>query len=49
MLGNGFRLHADRHEIGGGTVRIFSDGGVTEMPAAAIAGYEQEEARAGAG
>ncbi len=43
VLGNGFRLHAERHEIGGGTVRIFSAGGVTELPAAAIAGYEQEE------
>ena len=43
VLGNGFRLHADRHETDGGTVRIFSDGGVTEMAAGAIAGYEQEE------
>lgn len=43
MLGNGFRLHADRHEIEGGTVRVFSGGGVVEMPAASVAGYEQEE------
>lgn len=43
VLGNGFRLHADRHETEGETVRIFSNGGVTEMAASAIAGYEQEE------
>jgi soluble lytic murein transglycosylase-like protein len=43
VLGNGFRLYADRHETEGGAVRIFSNGGVTEMAASAIAGYEQEE------
>jgi hypothetical protein len=43
VLENGFRLHADRHEAEGGIVRIFSAGGVTEMPATAVAGYEQEE------
>lgn len=43
VLGNGFELHADRHEVDGAMVRIFSDGGVTEMPASAIAAYEQEE------
>jgi pyruvate/2-oxoglutarate dehydrogenase complex dihydrolipoamide acyltransferase (E2) component len=43
VLGNGFQLHADRHEVDGTTVRIFSDGGVTEMPAGSVAGYEQEE------
>lgn len=44
VLGNGFRLHADRHEIQGDTVRIFANGGVMEMAISAIAGYEQEEA-----
>ncbi len=43
VLANGFELHADRHEVDGPTVRIFSDGGVTEMPASSVAGYEQEE------
>jgi hypothetical protein len=43
VLGNGFRLHADRHEVEAGKVRIFSAGGVVEMPVTAIAGYEQEE------
>ena len=31
VLANGFRLHADRHEVDGGTVRLFADGGYTEM------------------
>ena len=44
VLGNGFRLHADRHEVEGGLVRIFSGGGVVEMPCAAITSYEQEDA-----
>ena len=43
-LANGFRLHADRHETAGDSVRIFSNGGVTEMAASAIAGFEREEA-----
>jgi soluble lytic murein transglycosylase-like protein len=44
VLGNGFRLHADRHETAGDSVRIFSNGGVTEMSASAVAGFEQDEA-----
>ncbi len=47
VLTNGFRLHADRHEIDGNKVRIFSNGGVTEMAASAVAGYEAEEAAVG--
>jgi soluble lytic murein transglycosylase-like protein len=43
VLGNGFRLHADRHEVESVSVRIFSGGGVVEMPATAIVGYEEEE------
>jgi soluble lytic murein transglycosylase-like protein len=43
VLANGFQLHADRHEAEGASVRVFSGGGMVEMPAAAIAGYEQEE------
>jgi soluble lytic murein transglycosylase-like protein len=44
VLGHGFRLHADRHEVSGGMVRIFTAGGVTEMPAALVERYEQEDA-----
>ncbi len=44
VLGHGFRLHADRHELSGAMVRLFTAGGVTEMPAALVEGYEQEDA-----
>jgi soluble lytic murein transglycosylase-like protein len=43
VLASGLRLHADRHEAEGGTVRIFSGSGVVEIPQSAVAGYEQEE------
>ncbi|HVW09785.1 MAG TPA: transglycosylase SLT domain-containing protein [Bryobacteraceae bacterium] len=33
VLKTGFELQADRHEIAGETIRVFSDGGVTEFPA----------------
>ncbi len=42
-LGNGFRLHAERHETAGDSVQIFANGGVMEMASNAIAGFEQEE------
>ena len=44
VLGHGFRLHADRHEVSGGIVRIYSAGGMTEMAASLVEGYEQEDA-----
>lgn len=47
VLENGFRLHADRHEVDGGAIRIFSGNGVVEMPAASVSGFEQEEIVAG--
>jgi soluble lytic murein transglycosylase-like protein len=43
VLSSGFRLHADRHEIEGGMVRLYSNGGVTEVPAAQVSGFEAEE------
>ena len=43
VLASGLRLHADRHETEGGTVRIFSGGGMVELPRTFVAGYEQEE------
>ena len=33
VLGHGFRLHADRHEVSGEVVKIFSADSVTELPA----------------
>lgn len=43
VLNNGFRLHADRHELTGDTIRIFAESGVIEMPAASVSTYEVEE------
>jgi soluble lytic murein transglycosylase-like protein len=37
------RLHADRHEVEDGTVRVYSGSGVVEMPETAVAAFEQEE------
>jgi soluble lytic murein transglycosylase-like protein len=43
VLGSGLRLHADRHEVEDGTVRVYSGGGVVEMPETAVTAFEQEE------
>jgi soluble lytic murein transglycosylase-like protein len=48
VLANGFHLHADRHEVDGAVVRIYSGSGAIEMPAASVASYEQEEVVAAA-
>ena len=44
VLSNGFRLHADRHEAEGSVVKLFADGGVTQMSAGSIDHFEPEEA-----
>jgi hypothetical protein len=43
VLGTGFRLHADRHELAGDVVRIYSGTGMVEMPTGLITSYEPEE------
>ncbi|MDQ2899411.1 MAG: lytic transglycosylase domain-containing protein [Acidobacteriota bacterium] len=43
VLTDGFRIHADKHEVDGERVRLFANGGYTEMPVAQISRYEQEE------
>lgn len=43
VLSNGFRIHAERHEIAGSNVLLYKKEGVTEMPAAAVATFETEE------
>jgi soluble lytic murein transglycosylase-like protein len=43
VLINGFRIHADRHEINGSVIRLYADGGVTELPVSQVASFEQEE------
>lgn len=44
VLGNGFRIHAERHETDGLVVRVFEQGGVAEFPAGSVTAFEQEEA-----
>jgi soluble lytic murein transglycosylase-like protein len=44
VLRTGYRLHADRHEAEEGKVRLFSNGGVTELPENAVAGFEADDA-----
>lgn len=44
VLSTGFRVRAERHEVHGSSVRLFSqDGGFTELDAMLITGWEQEE------
>ena len=43
VFSSGLKLHADRHEQSGGVIRLFHNGGVTEVPAQLIAGFENEE------
>jgi soluble lytic murein transglycosylase-like protein len=43
VLSNGFRIHAERHEIAGSSVVLYSQNGVTEIPAAAVVRFEAEE------
>ena len=43
VLSNGFRIHAETHEISGSSVLLYTKGGVIEMPAAAVASFEIEE------
>jgi len=43
VLANGFRIHADRHEVHGSTVRLVTNQGVTELPQAAVVAFEAEE------
>ncbi len=43
VLSNGFRIHAERHEIVGSSVLLYTKGGVTEMPASAVSSFEVEE------
>ncbi len=42
MLSNGFRIHAERHEIAGSSVLLYTRDGVTELPAAAVVSFEAE-------
>jgi hypothetical protein len=43
VLSSGLRLHADRHELQGGLDLLYSNGGVTELPAELIERFETVE------
>ncbi len=43
VFSSGLKLHADRHEQSGGVIRLFYNGGVTEVPASIVSGFEEEE------
>ena len=43
VLANGFRIHAERHETAGASVRLYTKDGVTEVPVASIVSFEPEE------
>ena len=43
VLATGFRLHADRHEVDGSTVKLYQkDGGFTQIDASLVRAYEKE-------
>jgi soluble lytic murein transglycosylase-like protein len=44
-LSTGFRIHAERHEAEGSVVRLYENGGITEVPAALVVHFEAEEAQ----
>jgi len=43
VFSSGLKLRADRHEQDGTQIRLFHNGGVTEVPATLVTGFEQEE------
>ena len=43
VFSSGLKMHADRHEQSGGVIRLFYNGGVTEVPATLVSGFEEEE------
>jgi len=43
VLASGFRLHAEKHEVIDGTVRLFTSDGVIELPASSVASFEVED------
>jgi soluble lytic murein transglycosylase-like protein len=46
VLSNDFRIHAERHEIAGSSLRLYTKDGVIEIPAAFVASFETEESAA---
>jgi hypothetical protein len=43
VFSSGMKMRADRHEQSGSVIRLFHNGGVTEVPATLISGFEEED------
>jgi len=43
VFSSGLKMRADRHEQSGGVIRLFHNGGVMEVPATLVSGFEEEE------
>jgi soluble lytic murein transglycosylase-like protein len=43
VLSTGFRIYAERHEVEGSSVKLFTKDGLIEVPATSVASYEVEE------
>jgi Transglycosylase SLT domain len=43
VFSSGLKMRADRHEQSAGIIRLFYNGGVTEVPATLVSGFEEEE------
>jgi hypothetical protein len=43
VFSSGLKMHADRHEQSGSVIRLFYNGGVTEIPATLVSGFEEDE------
>ena len=43
VLATGFRIHAERHEVDGSNVQLFTKDGMIEVPASSVISFENEE------
>lgn len=43
VFSSGLKMRADRHEQAGAVIRLFHNGGIMELPAALVTGFEAEE------
>ncbi len=43
VLSTGFRIHADRHEVEGASVRLYTKDGMIQLPSSSVASFEAEE------
>ena len=43
VLANGFRIQADRHEVDGAVVRLYSSGGIIVLPVDQVARFEPDD------